>query len=111
MAWIRSDLDALRLELPTTTMFYERATQPLTEAGRAAAAKLLRVAGLLVPVDKTQLFADWSIADADLAFMLHRLILNGYDVSAHLLSFAEAQWKRPSVAAFLKRERPTSHPH
>jgi glutathione S-transferase len=111
MAWIRSDLDALREERPTTTMFYERTDKPLSAAGRAAADKLLHVAALLLPGPKPQLFADWSIADADLAFMLHRLILNGHDVPAHLRDYAQAQWKRPSVAAFVRRERPPFEPY
>src|SRR5215472_11477063 len=48
MAWFRSDLGALREERPTTTMFYERATEPLSKAGSDAAAKLIRVAEKLV---------------------------------------------------------------
>src|SRR5207249_4664662 len=38
MAWLRSDLGALRDERPTATMFYDRATRPLSAAGEAAAA-------------------------------------------------------------------------
>src|SRR5262249_50730021 len=41
MAWLRSDLAALREERATHTMFYERATQPLSAAGAHAAAKLI----------------------------------------------------------------------
>src|SRR5690349_18648534 len=43
MAWLRSDLLALRDERPTSTFFYERASQPLSSAGQEAAQKLLRV--------------------------------------------------------------------
>lgn len=105
MAWIRSDLLALREERPTTTMFYARAEKPLSEAGQEAANKLVRVADLLIPDGKTSLFSAFSIADADLAFMLHRLILNGHEVSAKARAFAEAQWQRPSIRAFVVRER------
>lgn len=105
MAWIRSDLLALREERPTTTMFYERATKPLSSAGEDAAAKLLRVADLVIPEGKTSLFDAFSIADADLAFMLHRLILNGHEVPAKARAFAEAQWDRASIKAFVVRER------
>jgi len=107
MGWVRSDLDALREERPTHTMFYARATAPLTKAGEAAAAKLVDVASRLIPDGRTQLFDAWSIADADLAFMLHRLILNGHDVPAKIRAFAETQWARPSVAEFVRRDRPT----
>lgn len=105
MAWIRSDLLALREERPTTTMFYERATKPLSSAGQAAADKLVRVADLLIPDGKTSLFSAFSVADADLAFMLHRLILNGHEVPPKARTFAEAQWARASIQAFVVRER------
>ncbi|MFT3774155.1 MAG: glutathione transferase [Minicystis sp.] len=111
LGWIRSDLMALREERSTTTMFYERATTPLSPAGRAAADKLVRVAGLLVPDGATTLFGAWSIADSDLAFMLHRLILNGEEVPAKLRAFAEAQWSRPSARAFIEHARAAYVPY
>jgi glutathione S-transferase len=111
MAWIRSDLMALREERPTTSMFYERTTKPLSEAGRAAADKLVRVADALVPEGRTTLFGAWSIADADLTFMLQRLLLNEEPVPAKLRAFAEAQWRRPSVRAFVERTRPPYQPY
>jgi glutathione S-transferase len=106
MAWLRSDLGALRDERPTTTMFYARADRPLSRAARADADKLLRVAGGLVRPGRATLFEAWTIVDAELAFMLHRLILNGEEVPAPVRSFAEAAWQRPSVHAFVARERP-----
>ena len=105
MAWIRSDLMPLREERSTTTMFYERATKPLSAAGRAAADKLIRVAELVLPENATTLFGAFTIADADLAFMLHRLILNGEEVPARVRAFAEGVWKRPSVRAFVEHQR------
>jgi len=106
MAWMRSDLMALRDERPTTTMFLERAKAPLTKAGEEAAAKLVRVADAALPSGKTSLFDAYSIVDSELAFMLHRLLLNGHDVPAKVRAFAEAQWRRPSVAEYVARERP-----
>jgi glutathione S-transferase len=111
LAWIRSDLDALRTERPTSTMFYDHTSVPLSKAGEAAAKKLVDVASRLVPEGRTQLFATWSIADADLAFMLHRLILNGHDMPTKIRTFAETQWSRPSVAEFVGRARPTYVPY
>lgn len=105
MAWIRSDLMALREERATTTMFYEHATAPLSPAGEAAAATLLRVADAVVPLGTQHLFGAWSIADADLSFMLHRLILNGHDVPATIRRYAETQWQRPSVQEFVAHPR------
>ena len=105
MAWLRSDLMGLREDRSAETIFYEPASRPLSAAGEAAARKLLHVADLLIPADRTSLFGAWSTADADLAFMLHRLIRNGHPVPAKVQAFAEAQWARPSVRAFVEVER------
>ncbi len=105
MAWIRSDLMALREERPTTTMFYAKAAAPLSPAGDAAAAALLHVADALVPATSPHLFGAWSIADADLTFMLHRLLLNDHPVPARIAEYARAQWQRPSVQEWVAHTR------
>jgi glutathione S-transferase len=106
LGWLRSDLLALRDERPTTTMFFERSTKPLSEKARAAADKLVRVAESVVPRGEGDLFGAWSIADADLAFMLHRLILNDDEVPERLVRYAARQWSRPSLRGFVEHERP-----
>lgn len=106
ISWLRSDLLVLREERPTTTMFYQRASRPLSEAGQTAADKLLRAADLLIAEGATALFGGFSIADADLAFMLQRLALNGHPVPDKVRAFVNAQWARPSVRAFVERVRP-----
>jgi len=111
MGWIRSDLLALREERPTTTMFYAPTKKPLGPNAQVAADKLVRVASQLVRDGRTTLFDAWSIADADLAFMLHRLILNGDPVPPALRAYAETTWQRPSVRAYVERERPTYVPY
>ncbi|MCS6912987.1 MAG: glutathione transferase [Myxococcales bacterium] len=110
-AWLRSDLLPLREERPTTTIFYRRPTTPLSPAGRVAMEKLLRVAGLLIHDGATTLFGAWSLADADLALALQRLLANGHDVPAKLRHFAEVQWARPSVQEFVTHARPPFVPH
>jgi glutathione S-transferase len=106
MSWIRSDDTLpLREERPTHTMFYDRANSPLTTTARAAADKLIAVTERVLGASD-HLFGEWCIADADLAFMLHRLLLNGDDVPARIRSYAAAQWKRPSVAEFASKPRP-----
>jgi glutathione S-transferase len=109
-AWIRSALLPLREERPTSSMFYARATKPLSAAGQAAADELLRVAALVVPERGGPLFGAWSIADSDLAMMLHRLILNGHPVPPRIAAFAAAEWARPSVREFVEHERPANPP-
>ncbi len=106
MAWIRSDLLPLREERPTTTMFFERATKPLSAAAQASAGKLVRVSGTLLAGAATSLCGEWCVADADLAFMLHRLLLNGHEVPASIRAYAESQWRRPSVREFVEHPRP-----
>ena len=108
--WIRSDLSALREERPTTSMFYARATKSLSPAARADAENLLRVTALLLLPGATSLFGDWTLADSELAFMLHRLLLNAHDVPPAIRAFAETQWKRPSVRTFVAHERPPAPP-
>ncbi len=105
LAWLRSDLQALREERPTTTMFFERASAPLGASARAAADKLVRVADQLIPASGGALFGEFSMADADLAFMLHRLILNADAVPDRVRRYATAIWGRPSVPAFVAQKR------
>ncbi len=96
---------ALREERSANTMFYERANQPLTSAGRAAADKLVAVVERLLPEGASHFVGAWSIADSELAFMLHRLILNEDPLPARLRRYAEDQWRRASVREWVERER------
>ena len=105
MSWLRSDLMPLREARPTSSMFYEPRVSPLSEAALVAAHKLFAVAERILPANAAHLFSDWSVADADLAFAIHRLISSGDPVPARLREFAERQWERPSVAAFVRRPR------
>ncbi|HEY2386326.1 MAG TPA: glutathione transferase [Candidatus Binatia bacterium] len=104
-AWLRSDLGALRDERPTTTMFYGCADRPLSAAGKAAAEKLVRVTEQLLTADAEHLFGAWSIADADLAFMLQRLVRNDEPMPARARTYAEHQWRRPAVREWDEQRR------
>jgi glutathione S-transferase len=110
MAWLRSDLGVLREDRSTITMFYRFALPPLSKAAERDAHKLLRVADALITPDAGPLFGEWSLVDSELSFMLHRLLLNDYDVPARVRRYAEREWQRPSVQAFVKRPRPTVVP-
>jgi glutathione S-transferase len=111
MHWLRSDLMPIREERPTHTMFYQRADKPLSPDGHTAVGRLIEGASRLVRDGATSLFGGWSQADSDLAFMLHRLLLNGHEVPAKLRTFAEAQWQRPSVQKWVERDRPPYVPY
>jgi glutathione S-transferase len=97
-AWLRSDLGAIRQERPTTTLWFERATTPLSAAAQEAVGRLLEAIDPLLADGRTTLFDAWCIADTDLALMLQRLNLNGTPLPAKVKAYAEAQWRRPSVA-------------
>jgi glutathione S-transferase len=109
LSWLRSDVAAVREERSTTTMFYARARRPLSDAARAASEKLVGVAGSLITTETGPLFGNsWCSADSDLAFALHRLILNDDPVPPKVRAWAQHQWQRPSVQAFVTHIRPQS---
>jgi glutathione S-transferase len=104
MAFVRSDLMPLREERSTETMFLERARTPLGAAAQASADKLVFVTERLLDAGDAGA-GTFSIADADLAFMLHRLILNGDPVPERVRAYAAEVWARPSVRAFVEHKR------
>ncbi|MCC6812336.1 MAG: glutathione transferase [Deltaproteobacteria bacterium] len=105
MAWIRSDLMPIREERATHTMFYVRANKPLSDAGRTAMDRVVRVAEALVGDGRRNLFKEWCLADTDFGFFLMRLVLNGDPVPAKVRGYAEAQWHRPSMQKWIDRQR------
>lgn len=110
MAWLRSDLGALREERASVTMFYRLPAAPLGAAAGRDVSKLLRIAEALVPDDGDALFGTWSLVDSELAFMLHRLLLNGDPLPDRIETYARAQWQRPSVRGFVEHPRPRAVP-
>jgi glutathione S-transferase len=104
-AWLRSDLMPIREERPTEVIFVQPNATPLSEVGRLALAKLVRVANRLISSNRPNLFEEWCIADTDLALMLNRLILNGDEVPEQLKRYADFQWQRPSVQQWVQQAR------
>ncbi|AHG19711.1 glutathione S-transferase [Chania multitudinisentens RB-25] len=100
-AWLRSDLLPLRMERPTTVIFNHGKFAPLSAAAQQAAQKLIAAVEKLLGHDQEHLFGEWCIADTDLALMLNRLVIHGDDVPEHLCRYAQRQWQRPSVQAWL----------
>jgi glutathione S-transferase len=110
MALLRSDFGRLREERATVTMFFRCNVEPLGPAAARDAEKLLRVADALIRTDAETLFSQWSIADADLTFMLHRLLLNGDAVPERIGRYAKRQWQRASTRAWVEHARPATVP-
>lgn len=104
-AWLRSDLMPIRTERTTAVIFFEPNPTPLSEQGRVAADKLIRIADSLIKDDSQHLFGDWCIADTDLALMLNRLVINGDAVPEKLRNYAQTQWQRPSVQQWVQMKR------
>lgn len=104
-AWLRSDLMALRAERSTEVVFDRPTRLPLSDAGYAAANKLMTVADELLAPGAAHLFDTWCLADLDLALMLNRLVLNDDVVPPRLVEYARRQWTRPSVREWLALSR------
>jgi len=105
-AWVRSDLMPIREERSTVVVFYGVKNGPLSEAGQAAAGKLIAAVEAWLPEGAEYLCGEWSIADVDLAVMLNRLILNGDAVPQRLQDYAARQWQRASVREWVEQVRP-----
>jgi len=101
MSWLRTSLFALREERPTSSVFQRPVHTPLSDKARSDADELVRVTEQLLPDGAKTLFADWSVADADLALALMRLVANNDAVPPRVLDYALAQWSRASVRKFL----------
>jgi glutathione S-transferase len=106
MAWIRSDFFPIREERPTSTIFYEPATSPLSPEAERDTSRLLTAADLLVREGQRFLFGRFGTPDADLALMLQRLAHSGHLLTPKLRAFVDGVWSRPSVQKFVTQQRP-----
>jgi glutathione S-transferase len=100
-AFLRSDLQPLRVERSTGTLFGEERAEPFSAEGKASADRFLRIADRLLPAGASFLSGSFSPADADLSLMLQRLLANGDPVPERLAAYARGIWARPSVRAWL----------
>lgn len=110
MAWIRSDLMAIREERSAEWVFYPHGQlqpfKPLSDAAQRAVKKLFAAADALVPAGEGPLFGAWCVADTDLAMMLQRLVRCGDDVPARLRAYAQTQFERPAIKEFEAHKKP-----
>jgi glutathione S-transferase len=105
-AWLRSDLLPLRMERPTSSIFLGEKVKPLGAEAQKAADRFLRACGELLPRGAVHLFGPFTIADADLALMLHRLLANGDPVPEPLAAYARGIWARKPVQEWVRHARP-----
>jgi len=111
LAWIRSDLMPIREERPTTSVFIQPVKRPLSEHARHSVRRLVAACEQLVKPGRATLFDAWCLADTDLSLMLQRLVVNGDELPPHLVDYANANWKRPSVARWLAQPRSDYTPY
>ncbi len=101
MSMLRTSLGALRDDRPTSSVFGRPTMKPMSDRGKQDAAELIRMASALIKPGKTTMFAEWSIADADMSLALMRLIANQDQVPNHLIEYALGQWDRRSVRKYI----------
>ena len=102
MSWLRTSLMGLRNDRPTSSVFMRPVTTPLSDKAKRDIDELLGVTTrLLASHERSTLFDTWSIADADLALMLMRLVANNDAVPDRISEYAAAQWQRPSIRKYL----------
>jgi glutathione S-transferase len=100
-AWLRSDLQNLRAERSTEAVFGKGKFPALSAAAQADANKLIAAVEKMLSHGQDNLFREWCIADTDLALMLNRLVIHGDAVPENIRHYAQKQWQRPSVQAWL----------
>jgi glutathione S-transferase len=101
MMFLRTSLMALRDARPTSSVFGRPITRPMPDKAKEEAAELERIALAMLPAERGTLFAEWSIADCDLALALMRLIANQDPLDRRLINYALAHFDRRSVRRFI----------
>jgi glutathione S-transferase len=101
MMFLRTNLLALREARPTSAVFGRPMTRLMPDKAKEEAAELERIALAVIPDERTTMFAEWCIADCDLALALMRLIANQDPLDRRLVNYALAQFDRKSVRRFV----------
>lgn len=101
MMFLRTSLFAMREARPTSAVFGRATTKPMPDQAKEEAAELERIALAVIPEGRTTMFADWCIADADLALTLMRLVASEDPLDRRLVDYALAQFDRMGVRRFV----------
>jgi glutathione S-transferase len=101
MMFLRTSSFALREARPTSSVFSRPTSRAMPEQARQEAAELERIALAVLPEGRMTLFAEWCIADCDLALALMRLVANQDPLDRRLVDYALAQFDRKSVRRFI----------
>jgi glutathione S-transferase len=108
MAWLRSDLWALRTERPWQNLVYSPLSfAPLTETARREANELIALVDWLAEHGE---LAEWNLTHSDLAFALMRLADSDALLSHAARDLLASQRERGSVRAYVDHQRPPNPP-
>ncbi|MBA3540887.1 MAG: glutathione S-transferase N-terminal domain-containing protein [Deltaproteobacteria bacterium] len=107
LAYLRADLRALRDERPWRLTIWPASPPPLSATATRDARALLE---FVEHLQTTGELATWSIAHADIAFTLQRLIQTDHTLTDAVRRFYEITVARPSVRAYLEHPRPPNPP-
>ncbi len=110
MAFVRSDLWALRIERSWWMCVYsEPQPPPLSRDGERDSRELVDVVDRLVRSGELDP-AHWNMAHADFALTLMRLSQTSYPLPDRVRMFLDAAIQRPSMRAYLDHPRPPFRP-
>lgn len=108
MAWLRSDLRALRDERPWQLVVYP--STPLQPMSRAASREADELVALVDWLDGRGELAEWNVSHADLAFAMMRLAHAGHAISPAARRLLDRNLERPSVRGYVEHARPPYPP-
>jgi len=99
-ALVKSDFMQIRQQMPSDSVFHPpKISTPLTASITEEIQRLLNVAEHML--EDIWLAEHWSIADFDLAFMLHRLLSHQVKLPVKIIEYIERNFRRASVQVWL----------
>src|SRR5690606_916588 len=91
-------------QMPSDSVFHPaKISTPLTAPITEEIQRLMNVAEHML--EDIWLTEHWSIADFDLAFMLHRLLSHQVKLPVKIIEYVERNFKRASVQAWLAEHK------
>lgn len=107
-ALIKTDFMLIRQHMPSNTIFQPAQSIPTLETA------VIEEIQHLISLTETLLgdlwlTEQWSIADFDLAFMLHRLFSHQIELPEKILSYIERNFQRASVQSWIEAHKKLQH--
>ncbi len=109
LSWHRCAMTSLRDQRSSETLFFpseRKSLKPLNEQTREEVREWTTAVKAHLKHGQQFLFGEWSIADSEVAFMAHRLIVNGDEIDEQIKAYAENIWRRPAIQEYVNQKRP-----